>query len=173
LQAFGRFPMTRTAYIGIGSNLGDKLGNCLRAIDRIHRIPVTRVTAQSAFYRTAPVGVEGQDWYVNGVAAVSTHARAEDLLKSLLAIEAEMGRVRRKKWDSRVIDLDILLFGNEIIDAETLKVPHPMMHLRKFVLVPMASIAPDLIHPVLGKSVAALLGEISDESQTVVQLKRA
>jgi 2-amino-4-hydroxy-6-hydroxymethyldihydropteridine diphosphokinase len=163
--------MTKTAYIGIGSNLGDKLSNCLSAIDRIDAIPGIKVTAQSDFYRTSPVGVEVQDWYVNGVVAVTTDDTAQHLLKRLLAIEADMGRERRRKWDSRIIDLDILLFGDDIIDAENLKVPHPMMHLRKFVLVPMVSMAPHLIHPILGKPLLELLNGISDESQAVVRLE--
>jgi 2-amino-4-hydroxy-6-hydroxymethyldihydropteridine diphosphokinase len=163
--------MTKTAYIGIGSNLGDKLGNCRSAVDRIRRLPGCEVTAQSGFYRTAPVGVKGQDWYVNGVVAVSTANPARHLLKSLLAIETEMGRERRRKWDARIIDLDILLFGDEVIDEEDLTVPHPMMHMRKFVLVPMVSMSPEVIHPVLEKPMAALLSGISDESQTVVRLE--
>ena len=165
--------MTKTAYIGIGLNLGDKLSNCLSAIDRINTIPGSKVTARSDFYRTSPVGVEEQDWYVNGVVAVTTNATAQHLLKSLLAIEADMGRERRRKWDSRIIDLDILLFGDDIIDEENLKVPHPMMHLRKFVLVPMVSMAPHLIHPILGKPLLALFSSISDESQAVVRLGAA
>jgi 2-amino-4-hydroxy-6-hydroxymethyldihydropteridine diphosphokinase len=163
--------MTKTAYIGIGSNLGDKLSNCLDAIVRINAIPDIEVTAQSDFYRTSPVGVQGQDWYVNGVAALTTDATAQHLLKNLLAIEADMGRERRRKWDSRIIDLDVLLFGDDIIDEKNLKVPHPMMHLRKFVLVPMVSMAPHLIHPVLGKPLVALLSSISDESQAVSRME--
>jgi 2-amino-4-hydroxy-6-hydroxymethyldihydropteridine diphosphokinase len=163
--------MLKIAYIGVGSNLGDKLNNCLRAIDRMNGIPGSRVSAQSEFYRTAPVGVAGQDWYMNGVVALSTDITAQHLLRCLLAIEAGMGRERRRKWDSRIIDLDILLFGDGIIDEENLRVPHPMMHSRRFVLVPLVSLAPHLVHPVLGKTLVELLNSVSDESQAVIPLE--
>ncbi len=146
--------MMKTAYIGVGSNLGDKINNCLEAVVRIDEISGCRVTAQSDFYRTQPVGVKGQDWYVNGVIVLSSDIPARDLLKGLLAIELDMGRERKRKWDSRIIDLDILLFGEEVISEKGLQVPHPLMHLRRFVLAPMVSLAPDLVHPVLRKSMA-------------------
>lgn len=162
-----------TAYIGIGSNLGDKLNNCRKSIEMTGRIPDTSVTAQSVFYRTEPVGVEGQDWYVNGVISLSTGLSAQDLLKNLLDIEQIMGRERKKKWDSRTIDLDILLYGQEVIEEENLTVPHPLMHLRRFVLEPMVQLAPDLIHPVLGKSMAGLLEDFREQGQDVIPLGEA
>ena len=162
--------MTKTAYIGVGSNLGDKINNCLEAVVRIDEISGCRVTAQSDFYRTQPVGVEGQDWYVNGVIVLSSDIPAQDLLKGLLAIEVDMGRERKRKWDSRVIDLDILLFGAEVISEKGLQVPHPLMHLRRFVMVPMVSLAPDLVHPVLRKSMTELLVDSSEKDQSVVPM---
>ncbi len=108
---------------------------------------------------------------MNGVVSMSTGISAKDLLSRLMAIEADMGRVRRQRWESRIIDLDILLFGHEIIDEEKLTIPHPLMHLRKFVLVPMVQLAPDLIHPSLGMSMAALLRKIPADGQVVNQLK--
>jgi 2-amino-4-hydroxy-6-hydroxymethyldihydropteridine diphosphokinase len=162
-----------TAYIGIGSNLGDTLNNCRKSIEMTGRIPDTSVTAQSRFFRTEPVGVEGQDWYVNGVISLSTGLSAQDLLKSLLEIEQIMGRERKKKWDSRTIDLDILLYGQEVIEEENLTVPHPLMHLRRFVLEPMVQLAPDLIHPVLGKSMAGLLEDLREQGQDVIPLGEA
>jgi len=162
-----------TAYIGIGSNLGDKLNNCRKAIDLTGRMPDTRVTAQSRFYRTTPVGVEGQDWYVNGVISLWSGLSAQDLMENLLDIEKVMGRERRKKWDSRTIDLDILLYGQEVIKEKNLTVPHPLMHLRKFVLEPMVQLAPDLIHPVLGKSIAGLLEDFREQGQDVIPLGEA
>ena len=162
--------MTKTAYIGVGSNLGDKINNCLEAVVRIDEISGCRVTAQSDFYRTQPVGVKGQDWYVNGVIVLSADIPAQDLLKGLLAIEVDMGRERKKKWDSRIIDLDILLFGEEVISEKGLQVPHPLMHSRRFVLAPMVSLAPDLIHPVLGKSMAELLVDSPEKEQSVVPM---
>ena len=165
--------MTKTAYIGVGSNLGDKINNCLEAVDRIDEISGCRVTARSGFYRTQPVGVKGQNWYVNGVIMLSADISAQDLLKSLLAIEVDMGRERKRKWDSRIIDLDILLFGEEVISEKGLQVPHPLMHLRRFVLAPMVSLAPDLVHPVLGKSIAELLVDAPKKEQFVVPMEVA
>ena len=162
--------MTKTAYIGVGSNLGNKINNCLEAVVRIDEISGCRVTAQSDFYRTQPVGVKGQDWYVNGVIVLSAEISAQDLLKGLLAIEVDMGRERKGKWDSRIIDLDILLFGEEVISEKGLQVPHPLMHSRRFVLVPMVSLAPDLVHPVLGKSMAELLVDSPEKEQSVVPM---
>jgi 2-amino-4-hydroxy-6-hydroxymethyldihydropteridine diphosphokinase len=162
--------MTKTAYIGVGSNLGNKINNCLEAVVRIDEISGCRVTAQSDFYRTQPVGVKGQDWYVNGVIVLSSDIPARDLLKGLLAIELDMGRERKRKWDSRVIDLDILLFGAEVISEKGLQVPHPLMHLRRFVLAPMVSLAPDLVHPVLKKSMAELLVDSPTKNQSVVPM---
>ena len=163
--------MTKTAYIGVGSNLGDKLGHCLEAIERTNEIPGCKVKATSRFFRTEPVGVNIQDWYVNGVFSLLTDVSAQQLLHSLLAIETGMGRERKRKWDSRIIDLDILLFGEEVISEKGLKVPHPLMHLRRFVLVPMVSLAPQVVHPVLGKTMVELLAVVSKQSQTVVPVR--
>ncbi|MEA2038405.1 MAG: 2-amino-4-hydroxy-6-hydroxymethyldihydropteridine diphosphokinase [Thermodesulfobacteriota bacterium] len=163
--------MTKTGYIGIGSNLGDKLNNCLKAIDLIDRTPGCSVEARSRFFRTEPVGVEGQDWYINCAISLSTRLSAQDLLKVLQAVEAGMGRERKDKWASRTIDLDILFFGESVIDRKALRVPHPLMHLRRFVLVPMAQLAPDLRHPVLGKTMVELLDLLAGERQAVICLE--
>jgi len=163
--------MANTAFIGLGSNLGDKLKNCLEAIELIRGVPGCDLVAKSGFYRTTPVGVEGQDWYVNGVISLRTMLPAHDLLNWLLGIEKRMGRVRKDKWDPRTIDLDILLFGQTVINHEDLTIPHPLMHLRRFVLVPMVQLAPDSIHPVLGKTMSWLLENFSDDGQTVTALE--
>lgn len=160
-----------TAYIGIGSNLEDKRQNCLTAVEKVEQIHGSELTGRSDWYLTKPVGVKGQDWYVNGVVSISTKIPPRDLLRRLLAIESDMGRVRRRRWESRIIDLDILLYGQEIIDEEDLTVPHPLMHLRKFVLIPLVQLAPDLIHPSLGVTIAELLGTIQNNGQEVVPLK--
>jgi 2-amino-4-hydroxy-6-hydroxymethyldihydropteridine diphosphokinase len=161
----------KTAYVGIGSNLGDRKGHCLAALEEMAEIPGCIVLDNSDWYLTEPVGVEDQDWYVNGVAALSAEMSAQDLLRHLLAIEKRLGRVRTERWGPRTIDLDLLLFGQEIIDNEDLKVPHPLMHLRRFVIVPLAQIAPHVIHPVLGVTVGALLERFSGSSQNVIPLK--
>jgi 2-amino-4-hydroxy-6-hydroxymethyldihydropteridine diphosphokinase len=160
--------VTETVYIGVGSNQGDKLANCRKAIEMVNCIPGSRVMAQSDFFQTEPVGVEGHDWYVNCAISVATQMRVHRLLRALLEIEAELKRERKKKWDPRTIDLDILLFGQEFIDNMELVVPHPRMHSRKFVLVPMCQLAPDLIHPLLGKTMRELLETLTDEGQSII-----
>ena len=108
---------------------------------------------------------------MNGVASLSTKVPPRDLLRRLLRIESDMGRVRTERWEPRIIDLDILLYGREIINEEDLTVPHPLMHLRKFVLVPLVQLAPDLMHPSLGVSMAELLQRVRNNGQEVVQLE--
>jgi 2-amino-4-hydroxy-6-hydroxymethyldihydropteridine diphosphokinase len=161
----------KTAYIGIGSNLGDRKGHCLAALERMAEIPGCTVLGRSDWYLTEPVGVEDQDWYVNGVVSLSVEISAEDLLGHLLGIEKHLGRVRTERWGPRTIDLDLLLFGEEIINKEHLKIPHPLMHRRRFVLVPMAQMAPHVIHPVLGVSIEALLERFSGSDQDIVLMK--
>lgn len=146
------------------------MNNCLEAIDLIGRIPGCRVEAKSRFYLTEPVDIEGQDQYVNGAVSLSADISAQDLLARLLAIEESMGRERKRKWDSRVIDLDILLFARDVISEKNLTVPHPLMHLRRFVLVPMVQLDPDLTHPCLGKTMHELLDNLSEEGQAVIPL---
>jgi 2-amino-4-hydroxy-6-hydroxymethyldihydropteridine diphosphokinase len=160
-----------TAYIGIGSNLGDRYQNCLKAIEMMREIPGCGISTLSGWYLTQPIGVTGQEWYVNGAAGVSTTGTAEELLAHLLSIEKFLGRVRSRKWEPRVIDLDILLFGKEMIDADDLRIPHPLMHLRRFVLAPLAEIAPDVIHPRLGLSILELLRGLPKEDSEVLPLR--
>ena len=161
----------KTAYIGIGSNLGDAQGNCLKAVEKIERIPGCNLVGFSPWYTTEPVGVQNQDWYVNGVAVLSVDIPAQVLMKRLLDIEADMGRVRNKRWESRIIDLDILIFGEDIINEDNLIVPHPLMHGRRFVLAPMTDLAPDLKHPSLGWTMNELLSKVSRNNQVVRLLK--
>ncbi len=165
--------MSRKAFIGVGSNLGDKITNCLTAMARVDRTPGCRISARSGLFRTEPVGVQGHDWYANAVIAVDVAIPARPLLERLLSIEVEMGRKRKRKWDPRTIDLDILLFGQEVIDEKDLTVPHPLMHLRKFVLVPMVQLVPDLRHPVLHHTMKELLDNLPGEGQAVIPLEGA
>jgi 2-amino-4-hydroxy-6-hydroxymethyldihydropteridine diphosphokinase len=160
-----------SVYIGIGSNLGDRQGNCLEAVERMGKISDCRITGCSDWYLTMPVGGEDQDWFVNGVASLTTEISPNVLLRRVLDIEADMGRVRRERWGPRIIDLDILIFGQEIIHEENLKVPHPLMHLRRFVLEPLAELVPDLIHPSLGLSMMELLRRLPDDGQVVTLMK--
>jgi len=157
-----------TVYIGIGSNIGDKRANCLEAIKRIGHLPGCSVGSISGFYLTEPVGVENtQDWYINGVVSITTDMSATDLMKELLQIEAEFGRVREKRWEPRVIDLDIIFFGEEIMQQHHLVVPHPLMHQRRFVLRPMADLAPDFVHPVLNRKIGDLLNHLPEDGQAL------
>ncbi len=163
--------MNKTAYIGVGSNVGDKIATSLLAIERVEMIPGCRVLVCSDFFQTLPVGVEGQDWYVNSVISMETNLSGSQLLKHLLSIELDLKRKRERKWDPRTIDLDILLFGPDVIHQKDLTVPHPLMHLRKFVLVPMVQLAPELVHPVFGRTMRELLQEIPDNDQSVLPLE--
>ena len=162
-----------SVYIGIGSNIGHRMDHCNRAISLMERLEGCSIKAKSPFYETEPVGVEGQAPYVNGVVCMETDLSPDTLLERLLAIETDMGRVRRKKWDARVIDLDILLFDARIINTPDLVVPHPLMHLRRFVLAPLKQIAPELVHPVLGKSVRELAQALPDHDQAVEIYERS
>lgn len=148
------------AYIGIGSNLGDKLYNCKFSIDKINQLPGCHVTACSALFKTEPEGVTGQDWYANCVAQVTTTQSPSQLLKGLMGIESDMGRIRKKRWETRIIDLDILLFGQEIIESDDLTIPHPLLHKRRFVLEPLFQLAPELMHPVLKLTISQLLNKL-------------
>lgn len=142
-------------FIGLGSNMGDRQGWLEAALVKLATIPDLTLKQRSSLYETEPIGPP-QDSYLNLVQEASSCLGAPELLGNLLRIEVELGRVREQKWGPRNIDLDLLLFGEEVIDLPGLKVPHPELHRRGFVLVPLAEIAPELIHPVLGLSVTEL-----------------
>ena len=153
------------AYIGIGSNLGDKLSNCRRAIEAVVADGRNRLVRCSPFYCTEPIGKKDQDWFVNGVAAVETSLGPRELLAFLLSLEKKAGRIRRERWGPRVIDLDILFYGGEVLNEEGLQVPHPRLHRRRFVLVPLKDIAPHLKHPLLGKTVSQILSGLTEDEK--------
>jgi len=152
------------AYIGIGSNLGDTVLNCKHSIARIDGTSGCEVTARSDLFKTEPEGVAGQQWYANCVIEVKTERTPHDLLDSLMAIEHEMGRIRKKKWESRIIDLDLLIFGELVLDSPDLVVPHPLLHTRRFVLEPLVQVAPELVHPILNITIQRLLKKLPKES---------
>ncbi|MBI5967168.1 MAG: 2-amino-4-hydroxy-6-hydroxymethyldihydropteridine diphosphokinase [Deltaproteobacteria bacterium] len=154
-------------YIGIGSNLGDKLGNCRRAIAAIVADRRNQLMKCSPFYQTEPVGKKDQDWFVNGVVAVETSQGPREFLDFLLAIERMMGRERGEPWGPRVIDLDLLFFGNEILKEGDLQIPHPRLHERRFVLVPLRDIAPHHGHPLIGKTISQILSELPEEEKVL------
>jgi len=172
--------MPHRAFIGIGTNLGDRAANYREAIQRIGAIPGTRVVRQSSVYETEPVGDDLKYPFLNGVLEVETEIVAEQLMKRLLGIERTMGRkrvrgrkprVRRGKYRPRIIDLDLLFFDKEVIETKSLQVPHPRLHERRFVLAPMAELAPALIHPKLNVSISELLVALKDPHR--VTLARA
>ena len=135
------------AYLSIGSNIGDKKENLLKAIENIGKIEDTEVTKVSTILETEPFGVVDQDDFLNACLEIKTLLTPQELLKELLGIEEKMGRVRIKKWGPRIIDIDILLYDKEVIEDDNLAVPHPWMCERSFVLDPLCEIAPNVIHP--------------------------
>ncbi|MEM7207367.1 MAG: 2-amino-4-hydroxy-6-hydroxymethyldihydropteridine diphosphokinase [Pseudomonadota bacterium] len=143
--------MTETAYIGIGSNLGNPQTQVERAINALRAIEHSELTDVSPLYRTAPMGQPGQDDYINAAACLLTGLAAEELLDALQAIENAQGRVRDgTRWGSRTLDLDILLFGDQVIATERLRVPHPEIANRAFVMEPLADLNAKLLIPEVG-----------------------
>jgi 2-amino-4-hydroxy-6-hydroxymethyldihydropteridine diphosphokinase len=150
--------MPNLAYLSLGSNLGDRSHQLQSAIARL--ADLGRVVAVSSFYETEPMEFTGQPWFLNCAVALETTANAEQLMTALLQIEKDMGRQRTQKNGPRTIDLDILLFGDLITNSPALTIPHPAMHQRRFVLEPLAEIAPQARHPQLKKTVQELLEEL-------------
>lgn len=145
------------AYIALGANLGNREATMRRALEMLDHTDGVSVIRISSFIENPAVGGPSDSpAFLNGVAQIETALPAERLLDRLLEIEQELGRVRRAKWEPRAIDLDVILYGSEVINTARLSIPHPLMHERRFVLEPFAEIAPDAIHPVLKLSVSEL-----------------
>jgi len=144
------------AWIGLGSNLGDRLGYIKKALGMMERIPETTLVAVSSLYDTAPVGKDDQPRFLNAVAEVATDLAPESLMCELLAIEDYCGRIRRDMWGPRTLDLDLLIYDDVEQSSDELTVPHPRLAARAFVLVPLAEIAPEVVVPGIGKDVRAL-----------------
>lgn len=158
-----------TAYIGFGSNLGDRAGNCIRGIEAIDRSKGCCVEKHSPLYETEPVGYEEQRWFVNGVVKLRTDLEPETLLDRLGSIERELGRQPTAiRFGPRVLDFDILLFEDFIVKTEKLTIPHPELYKRRFVLKPLADIAPDIVHPVLEERIITLLANLKDDGKSVI-----
>lgn len=151
----------KKAYISIGSNMGDREQYLKDAIDMLQE-EETIVISQSDFIETDPVGYTKQDKFLNGVVAIRTLRSPEELLERIASIEAKLGRERTIHWGPRTIDLDIILYGDEVIQTEDLVIPHVEMENRRFVLEPLAQIAPYVIHPVLHKTIQQLKKELEN-----------
>jgi len=152
-----------TAFIGLGANLGDAVAAMDAACVALGALPDTRLVTRSRLYRSAPVGVSGQPDYINAVVQLRTALRARQLLEALMRIEADNGRTRDFHMAPRTLDMDLLLHGQTVIDEPDLTVPHPRMHLRAFVLAPLAELAPDTVIPGVGR-VADLLPGVADQA---------
>lgn len=147
--------MRYESYLSLGSNVGDRVGNLTSAIERLGRLG--SVMAVSSFFETEPVEVSDQAWFLNCAVRLDTDKTVQELLAGILELEREMGRRRVQSKGPRNIDIDILLFGDLIVNEKGLTVPHPAMHARRFVLEPLAEIAAGVRHPVLKQSVGELL----------------
>lgn len=156
---------TTTAHIALGSNLGDRAAHIAAAVDALRQTPGVRVTAVSSLIETAAVGgPTDSPAYLNGAATVDTTLSAHDLLRAMQAIEIQLGRERAVRWGPRTVDLDLLLFGSASIDTPDLVVPHPLLHDRRFVLEPLAEIAPSAVHARSGRTVAQMLAALDRDA---------
>ena len=154
--------MEECAYIGLGSNLGDRELRLLSAVAELGKLPGTRVTALSHFYETEPVGGVPQENFYNAVARISTTLPPLELLAELKRLEVQVfHRKASGQWGPRSMDLDILLYGGVVLSGDRLTIPHPRLFERRFVLQPLADIAPSLVHPTLGRSIAELLASLT------------
>lgn len=155
--------MGHIAYIGIGSNIGDKINFCKKAVSEILKMDSNKIIAKSSLYKTKPIGFIAQDWFVNGVIKIETELGPFGLLYALRNIEFNLGRKKTFHWGPRTIDLDILLFNERVITTEELKIPHPHLHKRQFVLVPLVEIDRNIFHPILKRTVVELLEDLSED----------
>jgi len=157
--------MDKTVYLSIGSNLGDREVNLREAVKRLGA--VGSITKVSSFYETEPVEVTDQPWFLNCAVELKTGKMPRQLMSALLQIERDMGRRRMRAKGPRVIDIDILLFGSSVIALDELTVPHPAMHQRRFVLQPLAEIAPGVRHPILKQTAQQLRDALGPGSPVV------
>lgn len=154
-------------FLGLGTNLGDREHNLREAIIKIEE-HIGKVVNSSSVYETAPWGFDSEDDFLNMVVSVETELSPSEVMKKIVKIESMLGRERdQDRYSSRIIDIDILFYDDLVLKENGLKIPHRLIHERKFVLVPLCELAPDMIHPMLGKSMKVLLGECRDRSKIV------
>jgi 2-amino-4-hydroxy-6-hydroxymethyldihydropteridine diphosphokinase len=157
--------MEQKVFIGIGSNIGNSTGNCLTGIEKLTEDKRIRLISRSSMYATSPVSTIEQRDYINCAVCVIWSGSPFDLLAFLNIIEETMGRKRDIKNGPRTIDLDILLFGDLILDTPSLKIPHPELHNRKFAIIPCIEIEPEIVHPIYGRRLRDFLADIGDEQK--------
>lgn len=156
-----------TVYISAGGNIGDRMAYLKAAIQELKQLPKSQVIATSSIYETPAWGKTDQQNFLNLVCKLKTEFSAPDFLLACQAIEKKLGRIRKEKWGERTLDLDIIFWNDECIQTDTLTVPHPYAHERAFVLVPLAELEADFLHPTLGKSISQLLLPLADDVQTI------
>jgi 2-amino-4-hydroxy-6-hydroxymethyldihydropteridine diphosphokinase len=160
--------MRETVYIGFGSNMGNRVDFCDRAVTLLSLLPHSRLTGVSLLYEAEPVkdGTDpGDGWFLNGVVRIETDLPPRNLLDLLREIERSLGRDEDNRSGPRTIDLDILFYGDRVIDEPGLRIPHPRLHERRFVLMPLSELDPLLVHPVRHRSVNHMLAETTDRSE--------
>ena len=160
-----------SAFVGVGSNLGRKRVNCLQGIAALASCEHSRLLNRSRLYRTEPVDYLDQDWFVNCAVQIETRLDPFELLAELQDIQKKAGRIQDSiRFGPRVLDMDVIFFGADVIDHPDLTLPHPRMHLRRFVLKPLCDIDPSLRHPILNQTVQHLLDNLEDAGQGIIEL---
>jgi len=159
--------LSSKTFIGIGSNKGDRKKNCETAIKALASFKNSRLIKESSFYETEAWGDENQDNFINCVVEIKTEKNIFDFFSLLQKTEKNIGKEKERFWGPRKIDIDLLFFGTQIINEPELKVPHPLLHLRRFVLEPLTEIAPDFIHPAINQPLQLLFNKLADPKKTV------
>ena len=160
------------AYISAGSNMGDRLQNCRKGIEALTEAGNARILAQSRIYATEPVDYQDQDWFINMVVKLETTNDPFELLDEIKRIQRAAGRKRDViRFGPRVLDLDIIFFDDLVLDSDSLVLPHPRMHQRRFVLQPICDIDPTIVHPVLKKDMQSLLADLGKDEQKVIEYR--